>query len=116
MAAIPDFISGAMENWGLVTYREARLLYDSNATSIGNMYDTVTIISHEFAHMWFGNLGMIVLSNNETAKSRIIFQILWCTLVTMDWWNDLWLNEGFASFMQYKSANAIMPDWGLVSP
>ncbi|KAK2575060.1 hypothetical protein KPH14_008800 [Odynerus spinipes] len=90
MAAIPDFASGAMENWGLVTYREARLLYDNKTSSTRNMHDIVTVISHEFAHMWFGNL------------------------VTMKWWNDLWLNEGFASFMQYKSANAILPDWGLM--
>ncbi|XP_076673132.1 aminopeptidase A isoform X7 [Andrena cerasifolii] len=90
MAAIPDFVSGAMENWGLVTYREARLLYDNTTSSTTNTYDIVTVISHEFAHMWFGNL------------------------VTMAWWNDLWLNEGFASFMQYKSANAILPDWGLM--
>lgn len=90
MAAIPDFVSGAMENWGLVTYREARLLYDNETSSTTNTYDIVTVISHEFAHMWFGNL------------------------VTMAWWNDLWLNEGFASFMQYKSADAILPDWGLM--
>ncbi|XP_053981166.1 glutamyl aminopeptidase-like [Hylaeus volcanicus] len=90
MAAIPDFVSGAMENWGLVTYREARLLYDNRTSSTANTYDIVTVISHEFAHMWFGNL------------------------VTMSWWNDLWLNEGFASFMQYKSANGILPDWGMM--
>lgn len=58
MAAIPDFVSGAMENWGLVTYREARLLYDNEANSTLKAYDIVTVISHEFAHMWFGNLGM----------------------------------------------------------
>ncbi|KAK1134886.1 hypothetical protein K0M31_007653 [Melipona bicolor] len=90
MAAIPDFVSGAMENWGLVTYREARLLYDKKTDSSAKGYDVVTVISHEFAHMWFGNL------------------------VTMSWWNDLWLNEGFASFMQYKSADGILPDWGLM--
>nr|XP_031842296.1 glutamyl aminopeptidase-like [Nomia melanderi]XP_031842297.1 glutamyl aminopeptidase-like [Nomia melanderi]XP_031842298.1 glutamyl aminopeptidase-like [Nomia melanderi]XP_031842299.1 glutamyl aminopeptidase-like [Nomia melanderi] len=88
MAAIPDFVSGAMENWGLITYREARLLYDSKTSSTANTYDIVSVISHELAHMWFGNL------------------------VTMSWWHDLWLNEGFASFMQYKSANAVLPDWG----
>lgn len=57
MAAIPDFVSGAMENWGLVTYREARLLYDSSTSSTSNMKDIVTVVCHEFAHMWFGNLG-----------------------------------------------------------
>lgn len=90
MAAIPDFVSGAMENWGLVTYREARLLYDGNKSSTSDKHGIATVVSHEFAHMWFGNL------------------------VTMKWWNDLWLNEGFASFMQYKSADAILPDWGLM--
>lgn len=57
MAAIPDFVSGAMENWGLVTYREARLLYDKETTSTANKEDIVQVIAHEFAHMWFGNLG-----------------------------------------------------------
>lgn len=57
MIAIPDFVSGAMENWGIVTYREARLLYDNQTSSTREMHDIVTVISHEFAHMWFGNLG-----------------------------------------------------------
>ena len=57
MAAIPDFVSGAMENWGLVTYREARLLFDNKTTSTANKEDIVLVIAHEFAHMWFGNLG-----------------------------------------------------------
>ncbi|XP_043274166.1 glutamyl aminopeptidase-like [Venturia canescens] len=90
MAAIPDFVSGAMENWGLVTYREARLFYDKKTSSTSDKEGVVLVIGHEFAHMWFGNL------------------------VTMTWWNDLWLNEGFATFMQYKSSDAILPDWGLM--
>lgn len=90
MAAIPDFVSGAMENWGLITYREARLLYDKKTSSSVDQEGVVQVIAHEFAHMWFGNL------------------------VTMAWWNDLWLNEGFASYMQYKSADAILPDWGVM--
>ncbi|XP_014211540.1 glutamyl aminopeptidase [Copidosoma floridanum] len=90
MAAIPDFVSGAMENWGLVTYREARLLYSNKSTSTENKEAIVGVIGHEFAHMWFGNL------------------------VTMAWWNDLWLNEGFATYMTYKSASAIFPEWHLM--
>ncbi|KAJ8675168.1 hypothetical protein QAD02_010954 [Eretmocerus hayati] len=87
MAAIPDFVSGAMENWGLVTYREARLLVDDNSTSVANKEDTASVVAHEFAHMWFGNL------------------------VTMAWWNDLWLNEGFATYMSFKSTHEIIPEW-----
>ncbi|XP_008550321.1 glutamyl aminopeptidase [Microplitis demolitor] len=90
MAAIPDFVSGAMENWGLITYREARVLYDDKTSSTEDKEGVVQVIAHEFAHMWFGNL------------------------VTMKWWNDLWLNEGFASYMQYKSADNILPQWGLM--
>ncbi|XP_072747372.1 aminopeptidase A isoform X2 [Anoplolepis gracilipes] len=86
MVAIPDFVSGAMENWGLVTYREKRFLYDDYNNSIIDKRETVNVICHELAHMWFGNL------------------------VTLSWWNDLWLNEGFATFMSFKSANEILPN------
>ncbi|KYN43680.1 Glutamyl aminopeptidase [Trachymyrmex septentrionalis] len=88
MAGIPDFISGAMENWGLVTYRETRMLYDNNSNSIYDKRDVINVICHELAHMWFGNL------------------------VTMKWWNDLWLNEGFATFMASKCSDAILPHQG----
>ncbi|XP_075149946.1 glutamyl aminopeptidase [Haematobia irritans] len=90
MAAIPDFSSNAMENWGLITYRESALLYDRSYSSTWNKQRIALVIAHELAHMWFGNL------------------------VTMNWWNDLWLNEGFARFMQYKGIDAIYNDWGLM--
>ncbi|CAG4917333.1 unnamed protein product [Colias eurytheme] len=76
-ASIPDFSAGAMENWGLLTYREAYLMYDAEQTSDNMKQIIAYILSHEIAHMWFGNL------------------------VTCDWWDNLWLNEGFARYYQY---------------
>jgi len=64
MAGIPDFISGAMENWGLVTYRETRLLYDDCSNSIYDKRDVINVICHELAHMWFGNLGKYFIPIN----------------------------------------------------
>uniref|UniRef100_A0A3Q3BJF2 Aminopeptidase n=1 Tax=Kryptolebias marmoratus TaxID=37003 RepID=A0A3Q3BJF2_KRYMA len=87
--ALPDFYFGAMENWGLVTYRETNLLYDPDTSSNRNKETTVTIIAHELAHMWFGNL------------------------VTLRWWNEVWLNEGFASYVSYLGADYAEPDWNL---
>uniref|UniRef100_A0A182LS53 glutamyl aminopeptidase n=1 Tax=Anopheles culicifacies TaxID=139723 RepID=A0A182LS53_9DIPT len=89
MAAIPDFVSGAMETWGLVTYRETSILYNSATSSTANKQRVAGVIAHELAHMWFGNL------------------------VTMKWWNELWLNEGFASYIEYKGMNEAYPDWGI---
>uniref|UniRef100_A0A452TQV4 Aminopeptidase n=1 Tax=Ursus maritimus TaxID=29073 RepID=A0A452TQV4_URSMA len=87
--ALPDFSAGAMENWGLVTYRENALLYDLQSSSTGNQERVVTVIAHELAHQWFGNL------------------------VTLEWWNDLWLNEGFASYVEYLGADYAEPTWNL---
>uniref|UniRef100_A0A7N8XUD7 Aminopeptidase n=1 Tax=Mastacembelus armatus TaxID=205130 RepID=A0A7N8XUD7_9TELE len=87
--ALPDFNAGAMENWGLITYRETALLYDEAFSSNSNKERIATIISHELAHMWFGNL------------------------VTLRWWNDLWLNEGFASYVEYLGAHEAEPDWNV---
>src|SRR3989344_3245959 len=87
LIAVPDFEFGAMENWGLITYREVALLVDEEHSSIGTKQNVTTVICHELAHQWFGNL------------------------VTMKWWDDLWLNEGFASWMEYKSTNHLSPEF-----
>ncbi|XP_046691804.1 LOW QUALITY PROTEIN: glutamyl aminopeptidase [Silurus meridionalis] len=87
--AIPDFGTGAMENWGLITYRESNLLYDEKESSSYNKQRVASVIAHELVHQWFGNI------------------------VTMDWWDDLWLNEGFASFFEYVGVEAAEPSWGM---
>ncbi|XP_056129079.1 leucyl-cystinyl aminopeptidase isoform X2 [Lampris incognitus] len=84
LVAIPDFLAGAMENWGLITFRETSLLVDKKSSPLEKQL-VASVIAHELAHQWFGNL------------------------VTMRWWNDLWLNEGFATYMQYMSLQREFP-------
>ncbi len=85
--ALPDFDAGAMENWGLITYREVALLADPQNRSISSEQYVSIVVAHELSHQWFGNL------------------------VTMQWWDDLWLNESFASIMEHLSLDVIHPEW-----
>ncbi|CAF1025971.1 unnamed protein product [Adineta ricciae] len=87
--AIPDFAMGAMENWGLVTYRDTALLIDPKLSSINSRQYVAIVVAHELAHQWFGNL------------------------VTMDWWTDLWLNEGFASWIEYLAVDKCYPEFDI---
>src|SRR6266849_1630373 len=87
LIAVPGGFGGAMENWGAITFFESRLLFDPAANADATRRGIFSIVAHEIAHQWFGNL------------------------VTMGWWDDLWLNEGFASWMEAKAAERLHPQW-----
>ena len=88
LVALPQFGSGAMENWGAITFREIALLVN-NSVSFRSKKQIAYVVSHEFAHQWFGDL------------------------VTMKWWDDLWLNESFATFVGFKILSKVHKDWNL---
>ncbi|MFZ0745728.1 MAG: M1 family metallopeptidase [Terracidiphilus sp.] len=89
LIGIPDFEAGAMENFGAITYRETALLLDPKTASVGAKKEVALVIAHEMAHQWFGDL------------------------VTMQWWNNIWLNEGFATWMENKAVAAMHPEWNI---
>jgi len=89
LLAIPDFAAAAMENWGAITFREILLLFDPEKTSTRIKKRIAEVIAHELWHQWSGNL------------------------VTMKWWNDLWLNESFATYMAYKAVDHYFPEWNM---
>ncbi|HEV2809924.1 MAG TPA: M1 family aminopeptidase [Acidimicrobiales bacterium] len=87
LIALPDFAFGAMENLGAITFREQVLLVDPDAVAQAELQRVADVVAHELAHMWFGDL------------------------VTMKWWNGLWLNEAFATFMEVAAVDAFRPEW-----
>ena len=89
LIGLPDFEAGAMENFGAITYRETALLVDPKTASIGAKKEVAEVIAHEMAHQWFGDL------------------------VTMQWWDNIWLNEGFATWMEDKPVAAMHPEWNI---
>ncbi len=90
LVALPDFSAGAMENWGLITFRETYMLTNLEENNIDQLQSVSLTICHELAHQWFGNL------------------------VTMKWWNDLWLNESFANLMEYIAIDNLFPKWKIM--
>ncbi len=88
--AVPDFSAGAMENWGCITFRENLMLVDEHSSAHTKQL-VVLVVAHELAHQWFGNL------------------------VTMKWWNDLWLNESFANWMEYFVTGQLHPEWDIMT-
>ena len=90
LVAAPGNVSGSMENWGAILFTQTNVIYDPKLSSAGDQQDVYKVIAHEMAHLWSGDL------------------------VTMAWWDDLWLNEGFASWMSIKATDHFHPEWSVL--
>lgn len=110
LLAVSDFPIGAMENWGLIVYREKCLLVDPQTTSTNAKQSIALVIGHEIAHMWFGNLVTMVCSLLNYLMYNRVLQIYF-VIHLQEWWTDLWLKEGFAKFMEYFCINQIFPEF-----
>ena len=101
-----------MENWGLITYRETRLLFKDRVSAATNKQGIALTVSHELAHQWFGRK---IFYNIARCHKKLHLFFLWPgNLVTPSWWTDLWLNEGFASYVEYLGVDAVQPDLKLL--
>ncbi len=89
LVAVPDFAAGAMENWGLITFREALVLVDAMQTPLETKTRVARVVCHEITHSWFGNF------------------------VTMEWWTHLWCNEGTTRFFEFNAMNYLFPEWNM---
>ncbi|TKR71953.1 hypothetical protein L596_019481 [Steinernema carpocapsae] len=98
--ALPDFASGAMENWGLITYREHLLVYNESTVAREELIYAAAVVGHEVGHFWFGDLVTMV---------SVIF-VMYLIYLFQKWWNDLWLKEGFATFLMYQFVEDNYPE------
>lgn len=117
LVAIPDFLAGAMENWGLITFRETTLLVGKNSSFLEKQV-VASVIAHELAHQVCFCVCEKAQRSRMCLRSKCVSYIVlqWFgNLVTMRWWNDLWLNEGFATYMQYTSLQELFPHLDTVS-
>lgn len=111
LIAISDFSAGAMENWGLVTYRETFVLVDPKNTSLMRKQSIALTVGHEIAHQWFGKCRDSLPA--QACKLTLSLCLSLGNLVTMEWWTHLWLNEGYASFVEFLCVQHLFPEYDI---